>query len=406
MLFYIFIYVFLGVQPMLSIYANDFPHGNQIMTSNLTFYTISLILIGILFFEIGYSINIRFSLDRIIKNRPTPNFLKKSKRLILIIIILFFIAIKVYGPYIFLGIRDGGLDLGNFEGKQRSQIEDLLVIYGLRTIAALLLFFSIIKYNKSKDHKFKTSLKRLLLIIIFINLIISNPLNAPRLWSGSILLTALFLFLPWNKKTSFANWSFFGCLILLLLFSGTDPRRIIGKQLIMNNEITLTNTITELKSSIEAISIDANFDTFQVISMTIMYTEKNGFSIGNQLLLPALFWIPRSIWSNKPIGTPDLVASSFDLPNLNISAPLWAEGYINFGILGVVIFFLILGIFSRKSDEIIQYGNRYFSLIVSTFFASNLFILLRGDLTSGTLYLQLMTVFSYLLYKYYYKIDS
>jgi hypothetical protein len=185
---------------------------------------------------------------------------------------------------------------------------------------------------------------------------------------------------------------------MLLLFSGLDPRLIVSRQLVNSGEITLSGTAKQVAINIGNLPGDYNFDAFQMIFYTSVYIDKNGYSLGNQLLLPAFFWVPRSIWSNKPIGTPDIVAAHADFGSLNVSSPLWAEGYINFGIPGVFLFLFLFGRAARLGDNSLSNLNvkPIFSTIISSFFAANTFILLRGDLTSGTMYLQMIALFVFI----------
>ena len=128
-------------------------------------------------------------------------------------------------------------------------------------------------------------------------------------------------------------------------------------------------------------------------------TGKFGYSWGNQILLPAFFWVPRSIWKSKPIGTPDMVAENANFGSINVSSPLWVEGFINFGIPGLILFLYLFGRTARLADESLAHKDIRlpFSTIISSFFAANTFILLRGDLTSGTMYLQMVAGITFIL---------
>ena len=123
------------------------------------------------------------------------------------------------------------------------------------------------------------------------------------------------------------------------------------------------------------------------------------FKIFYELLLPAFFWVPRSIWPSKPIGSPDIVAAHAGFESLNVSSPLWTEGYINFSVPGVFLFLFIFGWCARLGDDSLSnlQLRSAFVTILSSFFASNTLILLRGDLTVGTMYVQMIILFTILL---------
>lgn len=406
MLFYVFLYVFMGVQPLLSIWNERFPHSEFLFTDQMIGFSICMVILGLAGFEIGY---FRFRKDKKVNFRQAKSLLPFHPRPISldliwivssIITILFALAIVKYGPDIFLGLRGGGFLLSDSEGPQIAQTEYQLVIFGLRGMTATLLFIILylnrIKYVLPKNKLW--SLKWALIYLIFLNVLISNPLNAPRLWSGCVILTSLFISMRWKGSRSFLNWATASSLGMLLLFSGTDPRVIFSQQLLRGEQITISNTGKEIGRAIQNLPADANFDAFQMIFYTTAYTEKMGFSWGNQLLLPAFFWVPRSIWTSKPLGSPDIVAAHANFYSLNVSSPLWSEGYINFGVPGVFLFLYVFGYFARRSDNTLAQPSIMppFATIISCFFAANTFILLRGDLTSGTMYLQVIALFSFL----------
>jgi hypothetical protein len=63
-----------------------------------------------------------------------------------------------------------------------------------------------------------------------------------------------------------------------------------------------------------------------------------------------LFWIPRAIWPGKPVGTSFDFAEFAGLSAHNVSFPLTAELYVDFGILGVLLGMYILGVIYRRLD--------------------------------------------------------
>jgi hypothetical protein len=181
----------------------------------------------------------------------------------------------------------------------------------------------------------------------------------------------------WKGSKSFLSWATITSMAFLLLFSGTDPRRIFGQQIMRGEEITFANTAREVGVAIRGLPGDLNFDSFQMIGYTTGYTDQFGYSWGNQILLPAFFWVPRSIWNSKPIGTPDMVAENANFLHFNVSSPLWAEGFINFGIPGLILFLLLFGLAARSADESLAHKSIRlpFATIISSFFAANTFIL-------------------------------
>ena len=418
--FYVFVYVFLGVQPATSVWSNTWPHSDIFFSQNLISYTIFLVILGVFGFEIGY-IGLRdlaYKKSQLIEtyetnsrsSNKTPISLTKLIIVSVFITILVLLVMIRYGPNVFLGFRDGNINASDFQGPESSQAENLLVIYGLRGLSSSMLFIGIYLYKNRHILYTKKNIIYLKIILgyqILFNLIVSNPLNVPRLWSGGVILTSLLISLKWNGTKSFIRWTILTTTSFILLFSGTDPRRIFGQQILRGQSITLINTLSEMAQTFKGLPVDFNFDSFQIIAFTTKYVDFNGYSWGNQILLPAFFWVPRSIWTNKPIGTSDVVAGYSNLQSLNVSSPLWSEGYINFGCFGIFLFLFLFGFFARKCDDSLSliHLRSLFVTIITFFFASNTFILLRGDLNSGTMYLQMVAGLLYFLIKFVKKMS-
>ena len=121
---------------------------------------------------------------------------------------------------------------------------------------------------------------------------------------------------------------------------------------------------------------------------------------GQQLLGALLFWFPRSLWESKPLGSGAFVAEQYS-DFTNISMPWFAEGYLNFGFIGIILFTLFLSWFSSFFDS--KYWNDqrekktitpYYLLLISS-----LLYILRGDLMSSLAY-TLATLFDiYIIYR-------
>jgi len=401
--FYVFVYVFLGLQPLVSTWSGVFPHKELAITDSIYLYTTTIVIMGIVAFEAGYyrwSFSTRSNAPAKMawqQGRIDIITVKNLGFLALVISGLIVLSILVYGIGIYLSLRDAAM-VTDFEVRAMSGTEAQLVINGLRALLAIVLFLALYKKKIDKLYLVKSSrkLKFMIWYLVFMNIIISNPLNAPRLWAGSIVLTCFFISFRWQGRKSFFSWALGVILALLLLFSGTDPRRIISQTLVRGDDITVGSVAQSVVEGVASLPYDTNFDAYQIITYTIVYTSDRGFSYGRQLLLPVFFWIPRSVWPSKPIGTSDVVGEHAGFFNVNVSSPLWAEGYINFGIVGIALFLFLFGRLARISDKQLMHAETRpgFQTVVSSYFAANTFILLRGDLTSGTMYLQMICVFS------------
>ncbi|GAB3289807.1 hypothetical protein GCM10027450_06000 [Pseudidiomarina andamanensis] len=117
-------------------------------------------------------------------------------------------------------------------------------------------------------------------------------------------------------------------------------------------------------------------------------------SYGEQFVLVFLFWVPRTYWEGKPLSTGIVIAEESGAFFTNISANIYAEGWINFGFLGAVFFAVIIGWFNGRLDKVFGFWISNFKLnnlsleirmfILLYFILSPmLFITLRGDLVTG-----------------------
>ena len=137
---------------------------------------------------------------------------------------------------------------------------------------------------------------------------------------------------------------------------------------------------------------DGNYDAWRMLVAAVRHNFEYGSVLGRQLLGVILFFVPSSLWHSKPIGSGAmLIQSEFGSDIFsNVSCPLVAEGYVNFGFFGVVIFGLILGLFVAKLD--VFYWNIFEKEKQKSLFSPYLFLVfmlffvLRGDLLSGFAY--------------------
>lgn len=133
----------------------------------------------------------------------------------------------------------------------------------------------------------------------------------------------------------------------------------------------------------------AHFDAYENFASAF---ESKFVTYGYQLLGALLFFVPRAFWSEKPVGSGYEMANQLGYSFNNISMPFLAEGYVNFGLSGVLIFSITLGYSLSRLDGIflrstlIEKGIS-FSLAVYFYLVGALFFLLRGDLLSSTAFI-------------------
>ena len=125
-----------------------------------------------------------------------------------------------------------------------------------------------------------------------------------------------------------------------------------------------------------------DYDAYSMVARTLPYVGSVGATGGYQLLGSLLFFVPRALWPTKPEGSGNLVCAAQGQTQLNISSPLPAEGIVNFGILGLLIFAVATALACRRLD-------RWFVASESPlrpfypFACLLMFFMMRGDLLSS-----------------------
>lgn len=133
----------------------------------------------------------------------------------------------------------------------------------------------------------------------------------------------------------------------------------------------------------------AHFDAYENFASAY---ESKFVTHGYQLVGALLFFVPRVFWSDKPVGSGYEMANQLGYSFNNISMPFLAEGYVNFGLLGVFVFSLFLGYALSRLDRnfvrsVLVERGASFSLAVYFYLIGALFFMLRGDLLSSTAFI-------------------
>lgn len=128
-----------------------------------------------------------------------------------------------------------------------------------------------------------------------------------------------------------------------------------------------------------------DFDAYSMVATTYRDVNSYGTTSGHQALTVIFFFVPRSIWPGKSVGSGSFVATNLGLPFHNVSCPLMAEGLINFGVIGVILFAFGSALFARKIEDSYWSGNSYVVLAYPFVVGLSLFIM-RGDMLSSFAY--------------------
>lgn len=263
---------------------------------------------------------------------------------------------------------------------ETSQIFNLITQKFVLSIPLLFVFYYLCEFRK---HKRRNILTNLVLWTIFL-IICKNPLVEKRNAIGPIYLSIL-CFLIMKKDNSKRVFKFV-LVVFLVLFPLSSSLTNTKVGLVdflknMSEYLDLTTILGQFKS--------INFDAFANLNVAIEYVDRFGVSWGNQLLSAILFFIPRNMWSGKALSS-GAISGNYLIDNYgfffnNLSCPITAEAYYNYGIIGVVIFAGVLAMISQIMKKWLRRKNYY--SIVAWYIIIDLFFILRGDLMNAIAYL-------------------
>ncbi|WP_298893567.1 O-antigen polysaccharide polymerase Wzy [uncultured Psychroserpens sp.] len=388
--FIVFNFLFFILAPMLQIHdvykLNDLKMPNKMIYKD---YLMVKTNIFIFIFNIVFFVAYRFFVSRKSKLKPY----KKDKYLPIHILILFGISVLIL--------------IANLDYIKTEYIEhNYLVLEGTSKSALLLkekiilmvpfpaFILSVYYIKKCKKKNSNYYIVILLSLLFFVLLMaIKNPLTEKRNALGPIYLTIIFFLIPKLLNTNFKSllFLFFAMVIIFPTISLITHSGYSLKQLRENPKLLLyqlrnhgvSNTFTTL-----------NYDAFINFAATIEHAEKNDLSYGRQLSGGVFFFVPRKIWNDKPISTGEYIGEylsseygekgkrSFN----NLSNPFVSEGYINFGIVGVILFAITLAYF--LSIMVVWLNGLDPLKIAAAFYASmHMIFFLRGDFTNGYAFL-------------------
>ena len=371
-MFWLFMLFFMFISRFIEYVYNEFPCCNSnFITYNIivetNIYIFVFITIYIIFY---YFFKIWFNKKHLSSNKSCVFELKNIKT---IMNIGFYISLLVS---IYIIINVGFLDLFSRATSNlgMGQTKSLIIDKSLRAFPFVTLIIYLL--YKHKKGYFYSKFKLIILILIFF--LTHIPTGLPRFQVATVYIA---LFLVWIEN--FKNKYIFKILMIfgiLVVFPFLNVFRYVSYNALLYKNLNLPNPLQ--------LFVEGHFDAYSIISRSIIYVENQGITFGKQLFGALFFYIPRSLWKSKPIGSGHLVAKYFNWPHTNVSFPFIAEGYINFGLIGIILFAIVLAYLIIKLDYLFlekYINNNYFSILRIYYPAliGFIFYILRGDLMSS-----------------------
>ncbi|WP_160110360.1 hypothetical protein [Caballeronia arvi] len=207
-----------------------------------------------------------------------------------------------------------------------------------------------------------------------------NPLTEKRNALGPIYLTLVFLCLrTWLETAPRTFWSIF--LLSGLFFPIAE---LFTHTKVEDWSMATSSAKSFYEQHFTSISYDAWANTVAVVEIV----NAEGFYWGKQVAGAILFFVPHTVWSDKPLSTGILIgeflSGNYSMWFVNLSAPLPAEGYLDFGWAGVVLYGVLLGSVSRCIDALLDSSPLWRAM--GLYLSFYMVFLLRGALMVAVAY--------------------
>jgi hypothetical protein len=387
--FIIFNYLFFFLAPVFQISAmNDlnfrFPNDFAFNTSSVVFANLLILIFNIVFiFSYLYFKDKKLGKN---KEQATEVNFKYNTPLAILVLLVVCVAIAVFNyDYLLKDISESVYIIKDESTSLLLLKKKFLFFTPLGGIVLTLKHLQMT--NKINSNTFFVVLS--LVIFIVLLFFFKNIFTEKRNTLGPIYIALIYLFFPklLNSNAKFFLFMFLSMVIIFPLSStlthiDASLEQIFVKPSLIYESFLRFGTISGAFESL-------HYDAFSNIMATVEYVKLYGLSWGYQLLGVCLFFVPRSLWTTKPLSTGELIGNHlFDTTPrnfTNLSNSVFSEGFINFGFIGIVVLAIVLAYFivkfiiwHRSEDCLKQF--------IAFYFAVHLMFLLRGDLTNGFSY--------------------
>src|SRR6202034_1098988 len=216
-----------------------------------------------------------------------------------------------------------------------------------------------------------------LLLLLLLVLITENPYTEKRNALGPLYIALLLVAFP----GFFANWSRRMLLLvggMVVIFPAITIFTHNHQQAL--GDVTLTQVLDRLMDHYFSI----NYDSWANIYTAVEIAGAHGVQWGHQLLGSLLFFVPSSVWSGKPLATGIFLANyltkNYSMWFTNLSAPLIAEGYLDFGFVGVILYAGVAAFAVTFLNKLARRSSKWVSFPLAVYGSVVLMIVLRGSL--------------------------
>lgn len=169
-------------------------------------------------------------------------------------------------------------------------------------------------------------------------------------------------------------------------------------------------TVQKVESDNFIYTLESNFDIYKTYYGVVKtYPSKEDFWYGQAVIAsPIIMWIPRFIWADKPLGTEYPLTMGImkscgndAIEGAAMASPNITEYYLDFGVVGIIIYSFILGIVCKRMLKL-YYGKSLYGVIKYALFCGFLIQLINRGYMAQLVTLIVILYLPLLLYRKYY----
>jgi hypothetical protein len=379
--FWLFVYIAMGVAPLAQVVLGRTPTP-VVGPRTDTVLAVALVLGGVVAFDVG---------ALLARHRPRPRRRARSAatvhrpRLYLLVALAFacsgLMIVELGGPGVFFNSRQAisasvAAATGGPTGAAAASQAGSALLRGFGTVPAVLALLFVTRWLvTSRTARRRPGVLLLWCALLALNVVVNNPVSNPRYWFLTVFFALLFTAFP-RSPVMYRGALALGVVIALVVFpfadrfryeDGGDPRPDSGSLLV---PLTVKD-----------------YDQVGMFANTVSFADAGeGHTYGRQLAGTLLFFVPRSVWHGKPVDSGVRVGEWMGMRNTNLSSPLWAELWLDFGPLGMLLGFALVGYGCDRLDRAYVHrtvddtGPGNVLAVVVPLVAGYGFILLRGPL--------------------------
>ena len=375
--FWLFVYIFLGLGPTVQIRVDVLPITTPQVDPGLDMPAAVVTVVGLVVYEIGHlaAISRKRARGASPQRDERPLGVREWATIILVGVSMLSAAYYVFkiGPGNMLALRSQ-----HQAARVRAFPDPAFrsIAYGAAIFPLLVAAGALAQIRKTgSTATWRRGAGFGMLAVSAMCLYVANPLASARYTFGTVAF-ALLVYLGAVSTMYRIRFTMIGTLLgFLFLFPLADSFRNTDQA-----------TFAARNGFFGEYPGNGDYDSLWQIASAYSYWQDGQVVPLRQFMGSVLFWVPRQFWADKPTDTGIVLAQYRGLRFTNLSAPLWAEGLVNGGLIGLILLFLALGYVIHRMDDKLTQALRLGGAwgIAGAIFPVYMVILLRGSLLQAT----------------------